>query len=121
MGEFYGAGIVVSVMRRIALALGVGLCGVATALADSTQARCESQPTDPTAAKTTMLCTFSQRQGFVSIQFANGRRIELTPVGDRPGNFVDNNGRAVYRQKGLDTDGLIFKLPDEEVRIIWQQ
>ncbi len=90
-------------------------------LADSTAARCESKPSNPTEATTSMLCTFSQRQGYISIQMANGRRIELAPVGDRPGNFVDTDGRPVYRQKGLGAEGLIFKLPEEVLQVLWQE
>jgi hypothetical protein len=44
---------------------------------------------------------------------------DLTPVGDSPGNFQDQDGRAVYRQSGLGDQGLIFRLPDESVYVYW--
>jgi hypothetical protein len=44
---------------------------------------------------------------------------ELSPVGDRPGNFRDQEGRAVYRQSGLGDQGLIFRLPDQSVFVYW--
>ena len=88
-------------------------------VADSTQARCVSYPVDQTAAVQSVLCQFSQRQGFVTVQLATGRRVQLAPIGDRPGNFVDQDGRPVYRQSGLGSEGLIFKLPEETLHVLW--
>ena len=88
-------------------------------VADSTQARCVSYPVDQAAAVKSVLCQFSQRQGFVTVQLATGRRIQLAPIGDRPGNFVDQDGHPVYRQSGLGSEGLIFKLPGETLHVLW--
>jgi hypothetical protein len=64
-------------------------------------------------------CVFSQRQGFITIRRSDGVTHELSPVGDRPGNFRDQEGRAVYRQSGLGDQGLIFRLPDQSVFVYW--
>lgn len=64
-------------------------------------------------------CTFGQRQGYITITRSDGVTHELAPVGDRPGNFRDQKGRAVYRQSGLGDQGEIFRLPDESVYVYW--
>lgn len=56
-------------------------------------------------------CSFSQRQGFVTIRRADGVIHELEPDGNTVGNFKDQDGRRVYRQSGLGDQGLIFRFP----------
>jgi hypothetical protein len=46
-------------------------------------------------------------------------RHELTPTGSSPGNYVDADGQAAYRQKGLGSRGLIFRLARESVYVYW--
>ena len=63
-----------------------------------------------------LACTFGQRQGYITITRADGVTHDLSPVGDAPGNFRDQDGRAVYRQDGgLGDQGVVFRLPDESV------
>ena len=57
-------------------------------------------------------CTFSQRQGYITIYRDDGVTHDLSPVGDEPGNFRDQNGDMVYRQSGLGDQGLIFRFPN---------
>lgn len=64
-------------------------------------------------------CTFSQRQGFITITRSDGVTHDLSPVDDTPGNFSDQDGRAVYRQDGLGDQGLIFRFPDESIYVYW--
>jgi hypothetical protein len=64
-------------------------------------------------------CGFSQRQGYITISREDGVTHDLSPVGDVPGNYRDQDGRAVYRQSGLGDDGLIFRFPDESVYVYW--
>ena len=87
--------------------------------ADTTEVRCDFYPKGEDKASDAGLCTFSQRQGNISIQRQNGRRYEFSPVGDQPGNFVDQSGGAVYRQSGLGDAGVIFRLPEESIYIYW--
>lgn len=89
------------------------------ALADSTNARCDIYPVGSDHIEKMLSCTFAQRQGFVTITRDDGVIHELAPVGDRPGNFRDQHGRAAYRQSGLGNQGLIFRLPDESVYVYW--
>ena len=81
-----------------------------TATADSAEARCDVYPLGSDHASKMIPCTFAQRQGYVSITREDGVTHELSPVGDRAGNFLDQDGRAAYRQSGLGEQGLIFRL-----------
>jgi hypothetical protein len=87
--------------------------------ADSTQARCEIYPKGSDKLETMVPCTFSQRQGYITITRKDGITYDLSPVGDTPGNFRDQDGRAVYRQSGLGEAGLIFRFPTESIFVYW--
>jgi len=87
--------------------------------ADSTDARCDIYPAGSDHTDVMIPCTFSQRQGYITITRSDGVTHDLSPVGDAPGNFVDRQGRAVYRQSGLGDQGLIFRFPDESVFVYW--
>ena len=102
----------------MAAAAVAGICW-ASAAADWTEARCDIYPQGSDHASKMIPCVFSQRQGFITIRRSDGVTHELSPVGDLPGNFRDQEGRAVYRQGGLGDQGLIFRLPDQSVFVYW--
>jgi hypothetical protein len=89
--------------------------------ADSTQARCEIYPKGSDKMQSMVPCTFSQRQGYITITREDGVTHDLSPVGDTPGNFRDQDGHAVYRQSGLGEAGLIFRFPKESVFVYWDK
>ncbi|MGP1384081.1 MAG: SH3 domain-containing protein [Thainema sp.] len=89
------------------------------AQADTVDARCDVYPLGSAQVSEVMACTFSQRQGIVGIQLSNGRRYDLMPVGNQPGNYVDQNGNAAYRQAGLAERGLIFQTVSERIYVYW--
>jgi len=89
------------------------------ATADSTEARCDIYPAGSDQAARMVACTFSQRQGYVTIARDDGVTHDLSPVGDAPGGYRDQEGRPVYRQSGLGDQGLIFRFPDESVYVYW--
>lgn len=95
------------------------LGGARVAQADTVKARCDVYPKGEDKASSSGLCTFSQRQGFIDIQLNNGKRYELLPVGDEPGNYVDQNGQAAYRQAGLDDKGHIYRFANESIYVYW--
>ena len=64
-------------------------------------------PGGQSRASASVPCTFSQRQGYVAIQLADGTRHELSPSGDQPGTYVDGQGRPAYRNKGLGSRGRV--------------
>jgi hypothetical protein len=87
--------------------------------ADWTQARCEIYPKGSDKLKTMVPCTFSQRQGSITITRKDGVTHDLSPVGNTPGNFRDQDGHTVYRQSGLGEAGLIFRFPKESLFVWW--
>jgi len=91
----------------------------ATSAADSTDARCDIYARGADHTDKMIPCTFSQRQGDITISRGDGVTHDLAPVGDLPGNFHDQNDRPVYRQSGLGDQGLIFRFPDESVYVYW--
>jgi hypothetical protein len=90
-----------------------------TATADWTDARCDIYPSGSDQASKMIPCTFAQRQGFITITREDGVTHDLSPVGDSPGNYRDEDGRTVYRQSGLGDQGQIFRLADESVYVYW--
>ncbi|MEH1836443.1 MAG: hypothetical protein V7L29_31420 [Nostoc sp.] len=87
--------------------------------ADTVNARCDVFPKGEDRATSSGPCTFSQRQGAVSIELENGRRYDLLPEGNRPGNYRDQNGDAAYRQAGLGDKGQIYRLATESIFVYW--
>jgi hypothetical protein len=63
-------------------------------------------------------CSFSQRQGYVSIDRADGVRHELKPQG-AAGHYLDDQGRKAVRRKGLGSKGQIYRLATESVYVYW--
>jgi hypothetical protein len=102
-----------------ALIAGALLACTLPCAADSTRARCDIYPEGSDKMQTTGPCTFSQRQGCITITRDDGLTHDLSPVGDRPGNFRDQDGNPVYRQSGLAETGLIFRFPSERVFVYW--
>jgi hypothetical protein len=93
----------------------------ASVKADTVNARCDVFPKGGDRAVFSGPCTFSQRQGIVGIQLQNGKRYDLIPVGNNPGNYRDQNGRAGYRQDGLGDRGQIYRLTNESVFVYWDR
>jgi hypothetical protein len=87
--------------------------------ADSTQARCEIYPKGSDKLEKMVPCTFGQRQGHITITREDGITYDLSPVGDTPGNFRDQDGHPVYRQSGLGEAGLIFRFAKESLFVYW--
>ena len=90
-------------------------------LADSTQARCEIYPKGEDRMEKMVPCTFSQRQGYITIRREDGVVHDLSPVGGTPGNFRDQDGRPVYRQSGLGELGQIFRFDDISIFLYWDR
>jgi len=97
----------------------VGLALAGAARADTVDARCDIHPGGQSRASVSVPCTFSQRQGHVAIQLADGTRHELSPRGDQPGTYVDGKGRPAYRNKGLGSRGQIYRLADQSIYVYW--
>jgi len=104
---------------RVMAAALIAAAAAIPAAADSTEARCDIYPAGDDHLDKMIPCTFSQRQGYVTIYRSDGVTHDLSPDGDAPGNFRDQDGRTVYRQSGLGDQGLIFRFPDQSVYVYW--
>lgn len=104
----------------LTVALSVASLGIPVAAkADTVNARCDVYPAGQDRATYAGPCTFSQRQGAVGIQLQAGKRYDLRPDGSHPGNYIDQSGRAAYRQAGLGSSGQIYRLATESVYVYW--
>lgn len=101
-------------------ALSMLMSGAApSVLADTVDARCDIYPKGADTASASLACSFSQRQGFVRIQRADGVVHELAPAPSGPGVYRDQRGQAAYRQSGLGSRGQIYRLAKESVFVYW--
>ena len=91
----------------------------APSFADSTEARCDIYPAGSDHTDTMIGCTFSQRQGYVTITRADDVTHELRPVRDQPGTYRDQHGHEVRRDDGPGDQALIFRFSDESVFVYW--
>jgi len=89
------------------------------AMADTAKARCDVYPLGSDHISKMVACTFSQRQGYVTISRDDGVTHKLSPLGDKPGNFRDQHGHAAYRQSGLGDQGQIFRFKNQSVYVYW--
>ena len=89
------------------------------ALADSTEARCDVYPKGSDHTDVIIACTFSQRQGNVTITRSDGVTHDLVQVEGQPGHYRDQHGNAVTREDDHPLSGLIFRFPDESVFVFW--
>jgi hypothetical protein len=87
--------------------------------ADWTEARCDIYQAGSDHADKMIGCTFSQRQGYVTITRDDGMTHDLAPAGDEPGSFRDQHGNEVRREFSLGDQGLVFRFPGEAVFVYW--
>jgi hypothetical protein len=107
-------------MTRWSLLTGaIALAWATSSVADTVDARCDIYHAGADHTDKMIHCTFSQRQGYITISREDGVTHDLSPTGDTPGNFRDQRGRTVYRQSGLGDQGLIFRFPDESIYVYW--
>ncbi len=92
------------------------VAGSGAALADTTEAMCEMRKDGETKQGATGPCTFSQRQGYVSIELRNGDRIELSPA-DKPDHFKDEKGKTVVRT--VTGNGQEYKWDGKKLIVRW--
>ncbi len=104
----------------VALGISVASLGFAVAAnADTVDARCDVFPKGDDKATFSGLCSFSQRQGYITIDLKNGTTYELSPSGDKPGNYVDKDGKPAYRESGLGKLGQIYRLSKQSLYVYW--
>jgi len=92
---------------------------VSPVMADTVDARCDVFPAGDDKATSSGLCTFSQRQGFVSIQLKNGQRIELKPNESTPNAFFDERGEPAKREMLEANRGQVYRLEKQSIFVFW--
>jgi hypothetical protein len=108
-------------LQLLAAAL-LGLAAVVMAtpvMADTTQARCDVFPKGEDKASSSGLCSFSQRQGFVSIEFKGGTRIQLKPNESQPNAFFDAQGKPAPREMLEANRGQVYRLANQSIFVFW--
>ncbi|MEM9255881.1 MAG: hypothetical protein AAGA91_10550 [Pseudomonadota bacterium] len=102
------------------LFFGVALLSLgAAAVADSTPARCGYSASVEIPPRQFHYCDFSQRQGAITIAIEGQSTLDLTPVGNQPGNFVNAAGQHVYRQRGPAQVDQLFRTPAGYLHVHW--
>jgi hypothetical protein len=91
----------------------------APSFADWTAARCDIYAAGSDHTDKMIGCTFSQRQGYVTITRDDNVTHDLAPVGDQPGVYHDQYGNEVRRELSLGDQGLVFRFPGESVYVYW--
>lgn len=109
-------------IRPFALAACVTLASLGFAVAtraDTTNARCDVYPKGEDRATSSDTCTFSQRQGYVTITLRDGTTYELSPSPDQPATYTDQSGRPATREDALGDSGTIYRLADVSIFVYW--
>jgi hypothetical protein len=88
--------------------------------ADSRKARCSYYLKGEDSAQVSMPCTFSQRQGNVSIQWKDGVRNDFRLLNAKSGQYVDKRGGEVRRENGLGQSGTVFRMEKGSIFVYWQ-
>lgn len=100
--------------------LGLGMLAVAPpARADTVEARCDVFPAGEDRALSSGLCSFSQRQGFVTIRLQNGDTVELRPNATKADAFVDAKGQPARRDILEGKRGHVYRLATRSIFVYW--
>jgi hypothetical protein len=104
----------------LSLAAAIASLGIAfSAKADTTQARCDVYPRGEDTVLSYGPCTFSQRQGYVTITLEDGTTYELSPDPKRAAIYTDQDGRRATREDTGDTSVTIYRLADVSIFVYW--
>jgi hypothetical protein len=104
----------------LSLTTAIATLGIAFgAKADTTPARCDVYPAGSDQATSYGPCTFSQRQGYVTITLEDGTEYELEPSSTDPYTYRDQDGRQATVEDGLGEAGLIYRLADVSIFVYW--
>lgn len=109
-------------MQALSLPLAAAIAALgmtSAAQADTTAANCDIYPIGEDTATAYGPCTFSQRQGYVTITLEDGTTYELTPDPNLAATYTDQTGRPATREDGLGDAGLIYRLADVSIFVYW--
>jgi len=89
------------------------------AQADTVQARCDYYPRGEDRASASMPCTFSQRQGFITIRRQDGVTHEFRPDPNRANVYLDRQGGTVNREDSESSTHEIYRTSRESIYVYW--
>lgn len=98
-------------------AIAIATLAAGAALADTARARCDYYPRGEDRASASMNCTFSQRQGFVTIRRQDGVTHEFQPNPNGAGHLDANGGRVSIESD--DPSYTIYRTPRESIYVYW--
>jgi hypothetical protein len=101
------------------LALAAIFSAVPTVFGDTVKSRCGYSEKADAGPETYHPCTFSQRQGTISISIGSDAPYLFSPDGDLAGTYLDQAGQRVYRKKGLGKRGQLFQLSGRYLYVLW--
>lgn len=109
-------------LKFLSLALATALSSLGLGIevkADTASAHCDFYAPGDAYAYLSSSCTFSQRQGYISVQFqSNGVRYEFEPLNDQFDEYTDQYGNVVYQR--ISGVGQSFQFPDgSELYVYW--
>ncbi len=97
----------------------LGMAGwIPAAAADTADAMCEARKDGDTRKGASGPCSFSQRQGYVSIDLRNGETWELSP-GNKANHYRDQKGNQVVRT--VEGGDHIYKWPHRKIIVSFNQ
>lgn len=82
-------------------------------------ARCDVFPAGDDKATSSGLCTFSQRQGFVTLRLKGGQTIALKPNESTPNAFFDERGEPAKREILEANRGQVYRLDTQSIVVFW--
>ena len=102
-------------MMAIAMLNALAIAGwAATVRADTTDAMCEAYEHGDKRKNASGECSFSQRQGYVTIRLRNGESLDLSPA-DKPNVFRDQKGKKVVRK--MDGYNHVYKWEHKTINV----
>lgn len=88
-------------------------------MADTVDARCDVFQAGDDKATSSGLCTFSQRQGFVTIRLKGGQTVELKPNASTANAFFDEQGEPAKREILEANRGQVYRLEKQSIFVFW--
>lgn len=109
-------------VRTVAAVCGaIATFSAGAALADTARARCDYYPRGDDRATASMACTFSQRQGFVTIRRQDGVTHEFQPNPNGAGYLDASGGRVSVETDPNDPFFTIYRTPSESIFVYWNE
>lgn len=105
-------------MPRLPLAFVSLVLGLAPAMADTMKATCQFEGTKGAKSLPRQRCDWSQNQGHIVVEMANGKTFDFMPHDDDD-NHSDANGNTVVSRDSLGDAGVQFETSTGVLSVYW--